>query len=187
MAVFRAFCRTTHQGKCCCLKRAFRKPPCAWARPQSRHVVRTPRWWTSSRACVKQPKVSFHRLSNCAKVPKNSVSRLSPTCISSKNCAFSPSTQDRRNALQLLHLPSVELVRDTYGPSTVFGVRHGCKIERRQILHTEARLGWHTCASDPLLVVEPHNDLQLSERWNRSDPGLDMPCELHEQKPESKD
>ena len=149
--------------------------------------VRTPLWWTSSRACVKQSKVSFRSLSNCAKVGKNSVSRLSPPCIFSKNCAFSPGTQDRRNALQLLHLPSVELVRDTYGPSTVFGVGLGCKIERRQMLHTEARPGWHTCASDPLLVLEPHNELQLSERWNRSDPALDMPCELHEQKPESKD
>ena len=103
--------------------------------------VRAPRWqWTSSRACVKQPKVSFHRLSNCAKVPKNSVSRLS-LCISSKNCAFSPGTRDRRDALQVLHLPSVELVRDTYGPSTLFEAGLGCKIERRQILHTEARLG----------------------------------------------
>ena len=44
--------------------------------------VKTPRWWwTSSRACVKQPKVSFRKLSNCAKVGKNSVSRLSPPCI----------------------------------------------------------------------------------------------------------
>ena len=73
------------------------------------------------------------------------------------------------------------------GPSTVFGVGLGCKIQRRQFLHTEARPGWHTCASDPLLVLEPHYELQLSERWNRSDPALDMPCELHEQKPESKD
>ena len=73
------------------------------------------------------------------------------------------------------------------GPSTVFGVGLGSKIQRRQMLHTEARPGWHTCASDPLLVLEPHNEVQLSERWNRSDPALDMPCELHEQKPESKD
>ena len=42
-------------------------------------------------------------------------------------------------------------------------------------LHTEARLGWQPCASDSLLVSEPHNQLQLSERLNRLDPDLDMP------------
>ena len=152
-------------------------------------LARTPRWWwTSSPACVEQPKVLFHTFSKCAKVGKNFVSRLSP-CISSKNCAFSPGTQDRRNALQLLHLPNVELVRDTYGPSTVLGAGLGCKIERRQLMHTEARLGWHTCASDPLLVVlssnrtTNYNCLNYCIGWTQT---WTCPCVLHEQKSESK-
>ena len=198
--MLRALCRTTQQGKCCCLQRAFRKPPCAWARPQSRQEPMSARTRNNSE-CLEHPGAPCKNttvvdlvarmcetakgvLSNCAKVGKNSVSRLSPPCIFSKNCAFSPGTQDRRNALQLLHLPSVEFVRDIRSFNRVWR-RLGCKIERRQMLHTEARPGWHTCASDPLLVLEPQNELQLSERWNRSDPALDMPCELHEQKPES--
>ena len=185
--MLRAFGRTTHEGKCCCLQRAFRKPPCVC--PQSRQEPMSVRTRNNSQ-CPEHPGdrcknttvvvdlvARLCEFSKCAKVGNISLVATLHFLIELRLL-----TRQTRSEKRPATLAPAER-----GPSTVFGVGLGCKIQRRQILHTEAGPGWHTCASDPLLVLEPHYELQLSERWNRSDQALDMPCELHEQKPESKD
>ena len=207
MAVLRAFGRTTHQGKCCCLQRPFRKPPCAWARPQSRQEPMSVRTRNNSQcpehpvARCKNTTVVVDLVARMCETAKGVVPQVVKLCQGWQELRLSlVATLHFLEELRLL----TRHARSEKRPATLAPAERGagerhirsfnrvcrrawCKIERRQMLHTEARPGWHTCASDPLLVLEPHNELQLSERWNRSDPALDMPCELHEQKPESKD
>ena len=144
MAVLRAFCRTTHQGKCCCLQRAFRKPPCAWARPQSRHEPMSARTRNNSE-CLEHPGAPCKNttvvdlVARMCETAKGVVPQVVKLCRGWQELRLSLVatlhflqelrllTRHARSEKrpQLLHLPSVELVRDTYGPSTLFGVGPG--------------------------------------------------------------